>query len=130
MYAVIRTGGKQYKVEAGDRLKVERLNEEQGSELEINDILLVRGEKTYIGKPLVEDAKVTVLVTKQAKAPKVIVFKKNRRQGYRRLKGHRQLFTELFIKSITSPDGNVSEKSLKDNKENTENTESAEDTNS
>ena len=108
MYAIIRTGGKQYKVEAGDLLKVERLNADLGSELDLTEILFVGGDKTFIGKPVVEDAKVTAVVTKQAKAPKVIIFKKKRRQGYRRLKGHRQLFTELFITSITSPEGSVS----------------------
>lgn len=109
MYAIIRTGGKQYKVKAGDTLKVEKLAKELGAEFDIEDILFVGGEKSFVGEPTVKDAKVTVIVTQQAKAPKVIIFKKKRRQGYRRLKGHRQLYTELFIKAITSPEGNVSE---------------------
>ncbi len=108
MYAIIRTGGKQYKVEAGDLLKIERINVDLGSKLDLTEVLLVGGEKTFVGKPVVENAKVTAVVTKQAKAPKVIVFKKKRRQGYRRLKGHRQFFTELFITSITSPEGSIS----------------------
>lgn len=109
MYAIIRTGGKQYTVRAGDTVRVEKLPRELGSEFVVDDVLLVGGEKVHIGEPTVKNAKVTVVVTQQAKAPKVIVFKKKRRQGYRRLHGHRQLFTELFVKAIQSPSGEVSE---------------------
>ena len=87
MYAIIRTGGKQYKVEAGDIVRVEKLQKELGSEFDLTDVLMVGGEKTFVGSPTVDSAKVTVVVTSQSKAPKVIVFKKKRRQGYRRLKG-------------------------------------------
>jgi large subunit ribosomal protein L21 len=107
MYAIIRTGGKQYKVQPGDVVRVEKLNQQLGSEFDLTEILAVGGENILLGQPLVANAKVTVVVTKQAKAPKVIVFKKKRRQGYRRTQGHRQLFTELFVKSITSPDGKI-----------------------
>ncbi len=107
MYAIIRTGGKQYRVEAGDTLRVETLEAELGSELDLKDILVVGGEKIFVGEPTLNNAKVTVVVTRQAKAPKIIVFKKKRRQGYRRMQGHRQMFTELFVKSITSPEGQV-----------------------
>ncbi len=109
MYAIIQTGGKQYKVSVGDLVRVEKLNQDLGSELTLTEVLLVGGEKTYIGKPIVENAKVTVVITKQAKSPKVIVFKKKRRQGYRRLNGHRQFFTELFVKSIEAPGGEMSQ---------------------
>lgn len=109
MYAIIRTGGKQYTVRVGDVLRVEKLPKELGSEFELEEVLLVGGEKVHIGEPTVPNAKVTVVVTRQAKAPKVIVFKKKRRQGYRRLHGHRQFFTELFIKSIKSPSGETSQ---------------------
>jgi large subunit ribosomal protein L21 len=109
MYAIIRTGGKQYTVRAGDTVRVEKLPRELGSEFLMDEILLVGGDKVHVGEPTVKNAKVTVVVTQQAKAPKVIVFKKKRRQGYRRLQGHRQLFTELFVKSIHSPSGEVSE---------------------
>lgn len=109
MYAVIRTGGKQYTVRAGDTLRVEKLQHELGSEFTVDEVLLVGGDKIHVGEPTVKDAKVIVVVTQQAKAPKVIVFKKKRRQGYRRLKGHRQFFTELFVKTIQSPTGEVSE---------------------
>ena len=109
MYAIIRTGGKQYKVKAGDTLRVEKLEKELGSEFDVDEVLVVGGEKTFVGESLVQGAKVTVVVTRQEKAPKVIVFKKKRRQGYRRMKGHRQLYTELFVKSITNPEGEVVE---------------------
>jgi large subunit ribosomal protein L21 len=109
MYAVIRTGGKQYKVQPGDVVQVEKLEQALGSEFDISDVILIGGEKTHVGQPNVKNAKVTVVVTKQAKGHKVIVFKKKRRNGYRRLKTHRQLFTELFVKSITGPNGEVSQ---------------------
>jgi len=107
MYAIIRTGGKQYTVKPGDIVHVEKLDNQLGSEFDINDVLLVGGEKTHVGTPLVKNAKVTVVVTKQAKNRKVIVFKKKRRQSYRKFKTHRQPFTALFVKSITNPDGQV-----------------------
>ena len=108
MYAIIKTGGKQYKVQAGDILQVEKLDQDLGAEFNISDILMIGGDKAHVGTPLVKNASVTVVVTKQAKTKKVIVFKKKRRQGYRKFGTHKQFFTELFIKSITSPDGQVS----------------------
>lgn len=105
MYAIIRTGGKQYKVQPGEVLRVEKLEGELGTEIDVTDVLVVGGEKTFVGEPTLKDAKVTVVVTNQAKAPKVLVFKKKRRQGYRRMQGHRQPYTEIFIKAITSPEG-------------------------
>lgn len=107
MYAVISTGGKQYRVQAGDVLQVEKLNPpvNLGQEIEIKDVLMIGGDKSYVGAPTLKDAKVTVVVTKQAKTRKVFVFKKKRRNGYRKFKTHRQEFTELFVKAITTPDG-------------------------
>ncbi len=105
MYAILKSGGKQYKVKAGDVIRVEKLQKELGVEFDLTEILCVGGDETFFGEPLLDKAKVTVVVTNQAKAPKIIVFKKKRRQGYRRLKGHRQLFTELFVKTITAPNG-------------------------
>lgn len=105
MYAIIRTGGKQYKVQAGDVLQVEKLEQDLGKEFDINEVLMIGGDTAVIGQPLVKNAKVTVVVTKQARTRKVIVFKKKRRQGYRRLNTHKQDFTEIFVKAITSPDG-------------------------
>ncbi|HVK61707.1 MAG TPA: 50S ribosomal protein L21 [Bdellovibrionales bacterium] len=105
MYAIIRAGGKQYKVQAGDTVRVEKIEKNLGDTFDLAEVLMVGGDKTFVGAPLVQNAKVTVVVTRQAKAPKVIVFKKKRRQGYRRMQGHRQLFTELFVQSITTPEG-------------------------
>lgn len=105
MYAIIRTGGKQYKVKPGDVLRVEKLSQNLGDEFDITEVLMVAGEKNFVGAPLVDNAKVTLVVTNQSKAPKIIVFKKKRRQGYRRTQGHRQPYTEVFVKSITSPEG-------------------------
>ena len=107
MYAIIRAGGKQYKVEAGDTVRVEKLEKSLGDVFNLPEVLMVGGDKTFVGAPLVANAVVTAVVTRQAKAPKIIVFKKKRRQGYRKTQGHRQLFTELFIQSITSPEGQV-----------------------
>ena len=106
MYAIIRTGGKQYKVQPGDVIRVEKLEQALGAEFDMTDILMVGGENPVIGKPVVSNAKVTVVVTKQTRDRKVIIFKKKRRQGYRRFKTHRQPFTELFVKAI-SLDGKV-----------------------
>jgi len=107
MYAIIRTGGKQYTVKPGDVLQVEKLDKELGSEFDINEVLLVGGDAVHAGQPLVKNAKVTVVVTKQARTRKILVFKKKRRHSYRKFATHRQLFTEIFVKSITSPDGQV-----------------------
>lgn len=104
MYAIIRTGGKQYRVQAGDVLKVEKLDRALGSEFDITDVLFVDG---IVGEPTVKNAKVSVVVTEQAKDAKVLVFKKKRRKGYRRTRGHRQLFTQLFVAAITSPNGST-----------------------
>lgn len=101
MYAIIRTGGKQYKVQAGDVVQVDKVAQDLGAEFVINEVLMVGGDSTALGQPLVKGASVTVVVTKQAKSRKVIVFKKKRRQGYRKFATHRQDFTELFVKSIS-----------------------------
>ena len=108
MYAIIKTGGKQYKVQAGDVLQIEKVEQALGSEFTITEILMVGGDKAHVGAPLVKNASVTAVVTKQAKTRKVLVFKKKRRQGYRKFATHKQNFTEIFIKSITSPDGQTS----------------------
>lgn len=105
MYAIIRTGGKQYRVQAGDVLQVDKLDQDLGAEFKITEVLMMGGDANHIGLPLVKDAFVTAVVTKQAKSRKKIVFKKKRRQGYRRLHNHKQEFTELFIKAIGAPGG-------------------------
>ncbi len=103
MYAIIRTGGKQYQVAEGDRLRVEKLTGEVGDTVELEDVLMVAdGEAVKVGQPAVEGAKVTAKIVEQGKGKKVIVFKKKRRQGYSRKKGHRQLFTALEIQGISA----------------------------
>jgi large subunit ribosomal protein L21 len=95
MFAIIRSGGKQYKVQPGDVIRVEKLEQALGSEFDVTDVLMVGGDTAIVGAPLVDNAKVTMVVTKQTRDRKVIIFKKKRRQGYRRFKTHRQPFTEL-----------------------------------
>ena len=97
MYAVIKTGGKQYKVASGDVIKVEKLAGDEGSEVIFNEVLAL-GDN--VGKPFVAGASVKATILKQAKADKVIVFKKKRRQNYRRKNGHRQNITIVKIAEI------------------------------
>ena len=99
--AVIRTGGKQYRVETGTVVRVEKLQAAVGTTIDLDDVLLVgTGDKVKIGTPLVKGAKVTAEVTAQRKGKKIIVYKFRRRKQYRRKNGHRQYYTELTIKSI------------------------------
>ncbi|AVD72301.1 50S ribosomal protein L21 [Desulfobulbus oralis] len=103
MYAIIRTGGKQYQVAAGDRLKVEKLEGEVGSTVELQDVLLVvNGDNVSVGRPLVEGAKVSATIVEQGRQKKIIVFKKKRRKGYQVKRGHRQFYTALNIDTITA----------------------------
>ena len=103
MYAIIRTGGKQYQVAAGDKLRVEKLQGNVGDTVELSDILMVvDGEEVKIGQPVIEGAKVVAKITEQAKADKVIVFKMKRRKGYRVKRGHRQQYTALTIEEISA----------------------------
>ena len=103
MYAIVRTGGKQYQVEAGDTLRVEKLQGEVGDTVELDDVLLVvDGETVTIGQPVVEGAKVVAKVLEQGRLKKIIVFKKKRRQGYQVKKGHRQMYTALKIETISA----------------------------
>jgi large subunit ribosomal protein L21 len=100
MYAVIKTGGKQYKVSEGDTIKVEKLAGDTGESIEISDVLMVGGEEVKIGAPLLPDAKVTARIVEQGKDKKVLVFKSKRRKGYRKTNGHRQPITRLRITGI------------------------------
>lgn len=101
MFAVIKTGGKQYKVAENDVISVERLEGEAGSTLSLDQILMVgEGESVTIGAPTVAGATVTAEIVGQARGPKLIVFKKRRRQNSRRKNGHRQDLTVLKITSI------------------------------
>jgi large subunit ribosomal protein L21 len=103
MHAVIKTGGKQYRVAAGDRLKVELLPSDVGDEVTLDQVLAVsNGEKALIGEPLVDGAKVSATVIDQGRADKVRIFKMRRRKGYRKTQGHRQMLTEIFVSKIES----------------------------
>lgn len=101
--AIVRTGGKQYRIEPGARVRVERLDVEVGSKIELSDVLLVgTGSDARVGTPTIAGAKVTGTVIAQGKHPKVIVYKFRRRKNYRRKRGHRQPFTEIKIESIVA----------------------------
>jgi large subunit ribosomal protein L21 len=103
MYAVIKTGGKQYRVSPGDSIDVEKLPYEVGHQIELDQVLLVaNGSGAKIGQPLVDGAKVKATVTRQAKGRKVIIFKYRPSKRYRRRKGHRQHFTRLRIVEIVA----------------------------
>jgi large subunit ribosomal protein L21 len=103
MYAVIKTGGKQYKVAAGDKLKVEKLVGEVGSTVVIDKVLLIaNGETTTIGAPLVAGAKVNATVVSHGRGDKVMIFKMRRRKHYRKTQGHRQSYTEIQIDTISA----------------------------
>ena len=100
MYAVIRTGGKQYRVARNEVIRIEKIEAEPGSTVEFDEVLLVGGEETRVGRPLVEGAKVTATVLDQIKGPKIVIFKKKRRKNYRRKRGHRQQLTVLRVQDI------------------------------
>ncbi|MEE2699553.1 MAG: 50S ribosomal protein L21 [Pseudomonadota bacterium] len=103
MYAVIRTGGKQYRVAKDDKIIVEKLAGELGSMVELSDVLLIGGdkEKLIVGSPNIDKAAVFAEVIEQSRSSKVIVFKKNRRKNYRRTRGHRQEQTVLKIVDVS-----------------------------
>ena len=100
MYAVIKTGGKQYRVAKNDVIKIERLEGEAGGEIVFDQVLMVGGDEPKVGTPTVEGAKVTGTLLEQIKGEKVIIFKKKRRKNYRRKRGHRQLLTVVRIADI------------------------------
>ena len=101
MYAIIRTGGKQYRVSEGDVLEVEKLNVQEGDEVVFDDVLTVVSDgDVKVGKPTVECAKVTAKVAAQGKADKIFVFKYKAKSNYRKRQGHRQPFTRVEITSI------------------------------
>ena len=103
MYAIVRTGGKQYQVACGDILRVEKIAGNVGDTVDLSDVLMVvEGEEIKVGTPVLENAKVVAKITEQDRAKKVIVFKKKRRKGYRLKRGHRQSFTGLKIEEINA----------------------------
>jgi large subunit ribosomal protein L21 len=101
MLAIIKTGGKQYIVSPGQKIKIEKINKKEGDEIVFNEVLLVeKGKKIEIGTPLVKGAKVIGKILSQGKAKKVIVFKYKPKTRYKKKTGHRQSYTEVEIKSI------------------------------
>lgn len=100
-FAVIKTGGKQYVVRAGEKLKIEKLNASEGDKFEFDEVLLkANGEKVEIGSPLIQGAKVEAEIIKQGRGRKIIIFKYHAKTRYRKKKGHRQYFTEIKITKI------------------------------
>lgn len=103
MFAVIKTGGKQYLVSPGDKIKIEKLDAKEGEEVNFDQVLLLeKGKSLKIGDPLVKGVKVAAKVIRQDKAKKVVVFKYKAKKRYQKKKGHRQPFTEVEILKILS----------------------------
>lgn len=103
MYAIIETGGKQYRVEPGATVQVETLPGDVGGTIELNQVRLVHGEQgLVVGQPLVAGARVTAEIVKHGRTRSIRIFKKKRRKNYRRTKGHRQGFTRIRITAITA----------------------------
>jgi large subunit ribosomal protein L21 len=103
MYAIIETGGKQYKVEQGTRIQVETLPAEKGADITLEKVLLLSTDAgIQVGKPTVSRAKVLATVTAQDRGPKILVFKKRSKKTYKKTIGHRQNYTELVVKSISA----------------------------
>ncbi|MCQ9615483.1 50S ribosomal protein L21 [Paenalcaligenes niemegkensis] len=103
MYAVIKTGGKQYRVSAGQKLKIEQIPADIGQEISLDQVLSVgEGESLKVGTPLVDGAVVTATVLAQGRHPKIKIFKMRRRKGYRKTQGHRQNYTEVLIEAVNA----------------------------
>jgi large subunit ribosomal protein L21 len=100
MYAVIKTGGKQYRVAEGQKLRVEKIPGDPGAAVTFGDVLLVGGDAVKIGQPLVSGASVSATISSQDRGPKITIFKFRRRKNYRRKNGHRQPYTDVLITSI------------------------------
>lgn len=104
MYAIVRAGGKQYRVTADDVIVVEKLQGERGTQIELGEVLLIGGgTETVVGTPVIEGAAVTATILDQTKSDKILIFKKKRRQNYRRTRGHRQAGTVLRIDAVCPP---------------------------
>lgn len=101
MYAVIKTGGQQFRVAKGDKLSIQKLNVEAGKSITLDEVMMINDGKTAkVGVPLVKGATVTAKIVEQYRDEKVVIFKKKRRQNYRRTKGHRQHLTLIEITDI------------------------------
>jgi len=103
MYAVIKTGGKQYRVAAGEKIKVEQIPADVGAEITLDQVLMVgEGESVRIGTPMITGATVTAKVIAHGRGPKIKIFKMRRRKHYQKHQGHRQNFTEIEISGIAA----------------------------
>lgn len=100
MYAIVKTGGKQYCVEVGKKISVEKLDVEVGNEVTLDEVLFIGGDKVEIGAPFVKGAKVKAKVLEQGKGKKIRIFKYKAKSNYRRRQGHRQPFTLLEVTAI------------------------------
>jgi len=101
MYAVITTGGKQYKVSPGDVVRVESLDAKKGDTVELKEVYMIAdGDKVSVGKPTLTSAKVTAEVVEEGRGEKLVIFKHRRRKGFRRTNGHRQNYTAIKVKDI------------------------------
>ncbi len=111
MFAIVKTGGKQHRVQVGDEFKVEKLEDNAGSQIVLNDVIMMgEGKDVKIGKPFVEGAGVAVEIVEHARARKIIVFKRKRRQNYRRTNGHRQHYSLLKVLDILTDSSKFTEK--------------------
>ncbi|MBO4373501.1 MAG: 50S ribosomal protein L21 [Lachnospiraceae bacterium] len=102
MYAIIATGGKQYKVSEGDVIRVEKLKAEEGETVTFEEVLAIGDDKLTVGNPTIEKASVAGKVTKQGRGKKVIVYKYKNKSGYHKKNGHRQAYTEVKIDKINA----------------------------
>ena len=102
MYAIIKTGGKQIQVSVGDEIYIEKLNVEEGETVTFEEVVMIGGEATKVGTPLVEGATVVGEVERHGRGRKIVVFKYKPKKGYKRKQGHRQPYTKVVIKEINA----------------------------
>ncbi len=100
MYAIINISGKQYKITPGEKIKIDYINKKNGESIPINDVLMIYNNSYIIGNPFIKNIKINAIIHNTGKYKKIKIFKKKRRKGYHKTLGHKQKFTELFIKSI------------------------------